>query len=143
MDLDSYLRWKSKNEKLRAQALEIVLRYPRCAHPWPPFPYLPAENEEKIMAVLWLRDYKELVKHWFGNRNKRYVLDYDSDLGENIEVDLKNEMNADLFKPQGVSAIMVAFAKRFKLSVGLEEDDKLDTLEDLLLGLTSSKTQRR
>jgi len=125
--LDYYKAWKLQHDKLCTHAMDIAHRYPHCLHPLPPFPNQPAGLEERKFVSLWLRDYRALIRKWFVDPYYHFNIRYDSDFSaEEAGLD-----ESGTSRPQGVSAIMVSIAKRFKLTLGLKEDDNLAAFENL------------
>jgi len=125
--LQHHKAWRLQNDKFRTHATDIALRCPQCLHPLPPFPNQPAGLEERKLAFLWLRDCRALIRHWFVDDFCHFNIRCDSD--HSAEVAGLEEGGES--RPQGVSAIMVSIAKRFKLAVGLKEGDNLAALENL------------
>jgi len=124
-----YEEWRTCNDKLRSHAMEIALHHPKCLQPMPPFPNHAVSEEARMMILLWLSDYRCLILKWFVDDVYKCLIEYDGGLDSDDDLEQDPVRWKEGSRPQGVTAIMVSIAKRFKLSIGMSEDDDLDTLE--------------
>ena len=92
--IESYVKWSDDHANLRAQALDILKRFPCCISAQS----VPPGDEEAAALGEWLEQYHEMTHHWYGT-NRHGLMDEDE------------------MVPQGVTKMMKSFAHSFRRSL--------------------------